>query len=214
MDKIVFGSNNRDKWLELVDDFKDQDIELILSEKHLELEEDEQTLRSNSYTKAKSAAIQTGLMAIGDDSGVFITSWDYWPGVHSRRWMEGTDRDRNVKIIEMMKGIEDREIFLISRFVLVDPTGDELFSTVTKNRFIVAEDINGNSGFGYDPILIPSHEMLVDAVERKAISQERAEEIEKNKITIGSLTQHEKNAINNRGRIAKEIREFLNNRGV
>lgn len=214
MDKIVFASNNKDKWLELVEDFKKQNIELILSEKHLDLEEDEMTLVSNSFSKAKSAARATGMMALGDDSGIAIDALDWFPGVYSRRWY-GTPADdigRCAKILELMEGEKNRTVYLVSRFILTDENGNRIFSTAVRNQFKLAEKIEGNHGFGYDRILIPIWSNVFKAAEEGRISLERAKEIAESNSSIGMLSQEEKNAINNRGRIALEIRNFLDSR--
>lgn len=161
--------------------------------------------------KAKAAAEQTGMFTLGDDSGVYITAMDYFPGVHSRRWTgsESDDRIRNMKIIGYMKDEENREAFLISRFSLVSPDGEELFKTVVKNKFYIADRLIGDKGFGYDSILIPNPDYVVSAYNHKKITWERATEIISNKLTIAELSQYEKNVINYRGRIANEIRRFL-----
>ena len=217
MTDIVFASNNRDKWLELVDDFKNEGINLIYwrdeYDSSLRLIENDQTLVANSFSKAYSAAIQTQKMALGDDSGIFVRARDYWPGVYSRRWYgeEKDDLGRCKKLLEEMYDEEDRETYLTSRFVLVDREGKKLFSTVVKNTFELATEIHGEHGFGYDPVLIPKAALVLDAMAHGKIEKERAFEIVEKKMSIADLTQIEKNAVNNRGRIAKEIKNFLNN---
>ena len=44
-------------------------------------------------------------MCIADDSGIEIESLDGFPGVLTKRWHKGTDRERNLAIIEKLKGI-------------------------------------------------------------------------------------------------------------
>lgn len=151
------------------------------------------------------------MMCLADDSGVYIQALDYFPGVHSRRWTgkEEDDRLRNMKIVGYMQDEEDRSAFLISRFSLVTPDGTELYKTVVKNEFEVADRIVGDKGFGYDSILIPNVTRVALALKAKKITASRACEIIDKKLTIAELTQEEKNAINYRGRIAKEIRKYF-----
>ena len=211
---IVFASNNKGKWLELYKDFERENINLILSKDHLNLIENDQILNINSFSKAESAAKQTGLMALGDDSGLCCTSLGYAPGVNSRRWFgnPADDKGRNRKLLELMeeyKGDDEREAFLISHFTLVDKDGRKLFTTFVKNRFIIADEIHDDHGFGYDAILIPDKNLVAVAVAENRIKPERAVEIIQKRLTIGQLSQEEKNAINDRGRIAKEIKKYL-----
>lgn len=145
-----------------------------------------------------------------------LSGLDYFPGVHSRRWNGDSEDDqgRNEKILKIMENESNRNVYLISRFSLCN-TDEELFKTFVKNTFHLSKEIRGNNGFGYDSILIPDPTYLITSIKGKTdkISDTRIEDIflksfDRN-ITIAELTQEEKNAINNRGRIAREIAEFL-----
>lgn len=220
MNDILFASNNFGKYLELVDDFKNNGINLIY-DGTLKLEEKSELLKDNAISKAVQAAKQKNMCALGDDSGVFIEALDYFPGVHSRRWIGESDDDdcRNEKILEKMIGESDRTAFLISQFALVSSDGFVISTTKVKNEFIVAKCEKGNNGFGYDRILIPSKTMLDDMLQRcpafsrddfvYALDDDLYEKVYENQMTIAELTQEEKNKICNRGRIAKKIKESL-----
>ena len=215
MKDILFASHNRGKYDELVDDFANEGINLIFYADaglpEIYFPENSEILAENAFEKAAAAAAQTGYYSLGDDSGIFISALDGFPGVHSRRWT-GSDVDdkyRNEKIIELLKDEEDRSVHLISRFSLVDPNGKQIYKTVVNNEFTIADSIYGSSGFGYDSILIPSIENVLNS----SLDKERKFEILINKYTIADCSQEEKNAINNRGRIAKEIKNALNNLG-
>lgn len=190
-------------------------IELVfykdIQDEKLVLEESSEILAENAYLKGTSAAAQTNMMCLADDSGVFIKSLDFFPGVHSRRWTgkEEDDKIRNMKIVGYMQDEEDRSALLISRFSLVSADGKELYKTVVKNDFEIADRLVGNKGFGYDSILIPDVSRVLLALKAKKISATRACEIIDERLTIAELTQEEKNAINYRGRIAKEIRKYF-----
>lgn len=108
-----------------------------------------------------------------------------------------------------MKDEKDKSATLISRFSLVNEKGEEIYRTVVKNGFTISDRVVGNSGFGYDSILIPDTERVIEAFKNKKLNGERALEIIDDSLTIAELTQSEKNAINYRGKIAKEIRRFF-----
>lgn len=181
------------------------------------LDETSEILSVNAREKARQAAEQTGLMALGDDSAICVRALDYFPGVHSRRWAfdETDDKSRNKMLLKLMENEYDRRVYLISRFSLVDSSGNEIFKTVVKNKFNLAYDIWGDDGFGYDPVLIPDVELMDENCKKRLCLTEREfDEIiigfQIGDTTIGCLTQREKNAINNRGRIAIEIKNALN----
>lgn len=160
--------------------------------------------------KAFWAAKKFNILTLGDDSGVFISGLDYFPGVHSRRWsgLSEDDLGRNKRILELMENNLEREAILASRFSLCNTTG-EIFRTVVKNKFTLANKIHGDYGFGYDSLLIPSEVNIINARLVGRLTESRANEIIEKELTIGELKQEEKNAINDRGRIAKEIAKFL-----
>lgn len=210
MKDILFASHNIGKYDELSAAFKDEGMNLIFYtdiNMKLELPEDSEILAENAFQKASAAAKQTGYYALGDDSGIFISALDGFPGVHSRRWSgaENDDAGRNERILNLMKDEPDRDVYLISRFSLVNPNGEEIYKTVVKNKFTVSFSEVGKAGFGYDSILIPD---LMNVMNSN-LPYERKFDIACNKRTIAELTQDEKNAINNRGRIAKEIKKVI-----
>lgn len=113
-----------------------------------------------------------------------------------------------------MKDEYDRRVYLISRFSLVDTDGNEVYKTVVKNKFNLSYDIFGGEGFGYDPILIPDAELISnDCKKRLNLSERDFDDLiigfQLGDLTIGCLSQDIKNAINNRGKIAYEIKKVL-----
>ena len=228
MEKVLFASNNRKKFDELERGFKAVGVELIFkddvigSSNKLDIPETSATsLNENAIMKATHAAKQTNMIALGDDSGVFIEELDWQPGVHSRRFIteladgtpvpEGSEGDmlRNMVILEKLKGLpeERRLAHLVSRFALVAPDGRVLTTTFSKNTFIIAEEpkVGGNGSFGYDPILIKKPTES-DGVEKYKLECKYYGE----GTTIGCLSQEEKNAINDRvGQIRNDIKLAL-----
>lgn len=197
------------KFDELVNDFADVGIDLVMPDYELVLPESSALLSENAYTKAKAAAEQTGMVSLGDDSGVFIEALSYFPGVHSRRWL-GEDLDdelRNEKILEMMENEDNRKAFLMSCFSVVDPSGTELAKERVNNEYTIAYEPCGSNGFGYDRILVPSNSMWVYAsANNKYFALDPNECYGK---TVASLTQPQKNMITFRGRIAESISKKL-----
>lgn len=229
--KILFASNNAKKYGELEKKFREEGVELVFkdeiigTDKKLILPETSATsLNENAMTKAQAAAQQTNMYCLGDDSGVFIEELDYCPGVFSRRWLqhlpdgtevpEGAEGDliRDREILRLLEGIpmERRLAHLISRFVLVDPTGKVVCRTFSKNTFYIAEEIKsgGSGAFGYDPILMKKPNEADGPEQYLKECQYLGEGI-----TIGCLSQEEKNFINDRaGQIIGDIKKSLQNK--
>jgi len=185
--KLLFASNNKEKYDELVDSFKAVGIELIFDGK-LDLIEKSLTLELNAISKAQSAAKQKNMYAISDDTGFFIPALDFFPGVQANRWMEGTWEEKRVAIRKMMKNKTDRRAYLLNKFALCKPTGEILLVTEVKNWYMIATEdhfLEGNETFGYNPMLIMQG------------------------YYIGELTREKRNFLKNRGRIAKDIKEVL-----
>lgn len=220
MTDILFASNNKGKYYELVNDFNAVGINLIY-DGTLDLKESAKTLKDISKEKARQAVEQKHMMTLSDDSGVFIEVLDYFPGVYSRRWAgePQDDKFRNEAILDRMQNEKERTAYLISRFTLMDTDFSILGTYAVKNKFTVSYEEKGEHGFGYDKILIPSDDMinnymgLCPAYSREdyqyAIWGNLANRILDNQMTIAELTQKEKNLICNRGRIAAEVKQDL-----
>lgn len=217
---IVFASNNKGKYDELKEDFAKENINLIFNG-HLDLKEDDETLLENAIAKAVQAAQQTNMMALGDDSGLFVEELDYMPGLYSRRWLgdEGDDSLRNKELLSLLGNETNRDAYLISRFALVDTDGNLIEKDFVKNKFYVGFEEKGANGFGYDKILIPSEDMRLNCFNKFTkdcfSKEDRAYTdtiyfLEKiNGKTIAELSQYEKNKICDRGRIATKFASAL-----
>ena len=114
MKEIIIASENKGKireTQEILNEYK------VISMKELgidiDVEEDQNTFEGNAIKKAETIAKKIGgKMCIADDSGIEIEFLDGFPGVVTKRWHSGTDRERNLAIIEKLKGVpkEKRKI--------------------------------------------------------------------------------------------------------
>ena len=179
---IVIASSNKEKIQEvqeILNNYK------VISMKEIGIEadvkEDGDTFEENAIKKAKAIAKKLdGKMCIADDSGIEIEYLDGFPGVFTKRWHKGTDRERNLAIIERLKGVprEKRKINFITAISLSN--GEKTICKTGKIEGFVAETIKGKNGFGFDEIF----------------------ELESGK-TLAQISQKEKNKISAR-RIALE----------
>ena len=105
--EIIFASGNKGKIKEVQEILNEYKIISMNELKiKLEVEEDGKTFEENAVKKAKTLAkMLEGKMCLADDSGIEIEYLNGFPGVQTKRWKSGTDRDRNLGIIEKLKGI-------------------------------------------------------------------------------------------------------------
>ena len=108
--RIIVATNNEGKLEEIREIFSNYDIVSIKEAGFdLEVDEDENTFAGNAMKKAKACAKLTGELCLADDSGLAIEYFKGWQGVKTNRWMEGTDRDRNIAIVKIMEELPKEE---------------------------------------------------------------------------------------------------------
>lgn len=154
---------------------------------NIDVEEDKETFVGNAIKKAETIAKETnGKVCLADDSGIEIEYLNGFPGVHTKRWLNGTDRERNLAIIEKLQGVpkEKRKIKFITAIALSD--GNKTISVEASIDGYVTETPRGENGFGFDEIF----------------------ELEDGK-TLAELTDSEKNEISARRKALEKLREKL-----
>ncbi|MFC1623437.1 non-canonical purine NTP pyrophosphatase [Patescibacteria group bacterium] len=160
--KILIATGNKGKLdqFKRIFDYLGSDIEL-LSLKDVgifdDVSEDQETLLGNARKKAKFYAEKSGLPALSDDFGIFVDALGGFPGVHSKRWLEGSDEDRCHAIIEKLKDFSREEwtAKYIGAVVLYDPEKEEFWENEHILEGSVSGDFSDSGSFGYDPIFVP-----------------------------------------------------------
>ena len=108
----------------------------------------------NAILKARNAALHTGLPAIADDSGIEVDILGREPGVQSARYAEGTDADRNKKLLGTMEGVPEhqRTARMVSVIAVFDPASGKTQTCRAEVSGRVTHEPKGERPFGYDPI--------------------------------------------------------------
>ena len=152
--QIVMASGNKGKIREAQEILKDYEI-IPMNEVGIDIdvEENQDTFEGNARKKAETIAkTLNGKMCLADDSGIQIEYLDGFPGVNTKRWHNGTDRERNLAIIEKLKGVtkENRKVKFVTVMAISDGK-NTIFATGVIDGYI-AENPRGENRFGFDEI--------------------------------------------------------------
>lgn len=132
---------------------------------------------------ALEAARRSLLPIIVEDAGLFIDALNGFPGPYSRYVYETIGKKGVVKLLENR---EDRKARFMSVVAFSSPrTEVECFDGVVEGR--IAEEIRGDSGFGFDPVFEPR---------------------EKPGRTFGEMTLEEKNEFSHRARALRKFAKW------
>ena len=154
MKEIIIASGNKGKIREaqeILDEYNIVSIKDIGLD--IDVEEDGKTFEENAIKKAETIAKElNGKLCISDDSGIEIEYLNGFPGVRTKRWHNGTDRERNLALLEKLDGIpkEKRKIKFVTAIAVSDGK-----NTICEKGIIeghVVEKPRGDNGFGFDEI--------------------------------------------------------------
>jgi len=151
-----------------------------------EIEEDGETFEDNAVKKARFAARVLGLPALADDSGLVVKALGGLPGVHSARYAgdDANDEANNRKLLQAMRGVEDREASFVCVIAIAVPRGPALIYEGICNG-IITEEMRGTGGFGYDPVFY-----------YPPLGK-----------TFAEMSQEEKNRVSHRGKAMAELKK-------
>ena len=191
--EILFASNNDHKRREFLRLFPGVSL---LTPRDIgvgfDFEENGETFLANAQGKAMALFQAARRPVIADDSGLCVRSLGGKPGILSSRFGAGPDGApldaprRNAYLLNLMKGISDREAYFVCCIVLILGEARWLAAQETVHGSI-AHEPRGENGFGYDPLFV-----LPDRGK-----------------TIAELPNHEKDAISHRGRAARRVMAAL-----
>lgn len=155
----------------------------------MEVAETGETYVDNARLKAVAFAQASGLLTLGDDSGLEVAALGNAPGVYSARYAgEGaSDADRRRKLLAELQTVPaPRPARFVCVIVLAAPDGRQWEFVGECPGEIIFEE-RGANGFGYDPIFyLPEHQC-----------------------TMAELPAEVKNQISHRARAAQAAIEFL-----
>ena len=187
------ASGNAGKLREVARILGDLDINIVPQSEFGIEEADETgtTFVENALIKARHAVAATGLPAIADDSGLAVDALHGRPGVYSSRYagLDATDQANIDKLLAALDGVPDEQrgaaFHCVSCFVM--PGDHEPIIAQGEWRGSILKEMQGDGGFGYDPVFFVS-EMGCSAAQ---------------------MGDDEKNARSHRGKALKELARQL-----
>lgn len=192
--KLVLATRNEKKQKEMQELVEGLDL-LILTLRDFpdcpEVVEDGSTFMENAQKKAIEVSIHVNGLALADDSGLEVDALGGKPGVFSARYARGdrsTDEENLQKVLDELRGvpIENRKSRFVCAAVLAEK-GQILFTTQKTVEGEIADEPQGENGFGYDPIFYyPPYGK-----------------------TLAEVTAEEKHAISHRGQALRDVTEYL-----
>lgn len=155
--EIVLATHNKNKVKEMRDALSDifaGCTVLTASEAGVteDIPENGSSFEENAMIKARAVSGE-GKIAIADDSGLCVNALGGAPGIYSARYAgEPSDTAKNnAKLIEELKGKEDRSAYFVCAIACIMPSGESFTVRGTANGRIL-ESARGSEGFGYDPL--------------------------------------------------------------
>jgi XTP/dITP diphosphohydrolase len=160
--ELVVATRNRHKTREiqhiLGPEFKVRDLEA--HPEVSEIRESGTSFEENAKLKALAASRQLPALVIADDSGLEVNVLGGAPGTYSARYAgaNATDKDKIDKLLRELARVRAKEDGRRARFrcvVALARNGNLLgiFEGIVEGK--IADQVRGDSGFGYDPIFIP-----------------------------------------------------------
>ena len=154
---LVIATSNEGKLREFRAALHDADLELLsATDAGVESfpEETGTTYQENAMLKAAHVAVETGLPALADDSGLEVDALDGAPGVYSARFGGAlSPGERIAHLLARLRKVPeaDRGAGFVCSLVLATPGGAaEAFEGTCRGRIL--QGPRGASGFGYDPV--------------------------------------------------------------
>lgn len=192
--RLVLASGNRGKLAEMRQILADPNIELVAQGdlRVSDVEETGATFVENAILKARHAARQTGLPAIGDDSGLSVDALGGAPGLLSARYAgeHGNSEANIAKLLEALQGIPEsaRGAHFICVVVLLRHADDPA-PLVAEGRWHgrILHAPRGSAGFGYDPVFFDPAQQC----------------------SAAELNPETKNRISHRGQALAHLRELI-----
>lgn len=157
-----------------------------------EPEETGSTLEENAALKSNYAARLTHLPSLADDTGLMVEALGGAPGVYSARYagLPSNSQANIQKLLQEMEGVSNRNAYFETVICLSGFSEGPIFLS-GRLEGTIALTPTGTSGFGYDPVFIPTGSTR----------------------TLAEFSKEEKNEISHRGQAVRAFLKWLKEYG-
>lgn len=156
MKKIMIATSNAHKVEEfrhMLEPYGYEVKSLLDLDQEIDIEENGTTFEENALIKAAAIHDLLGIEVIADDSGLTVNAMNGEPGVYSARFL-GRDtsyEEKNQYIIDQCKDAKDKGAQFVCAIAHVKQDGShKIYTGVVEGE--IYDHIEGEKGFGYDPI--------------------------------------------------------------
>lgn len=189
MHTLIFATNNRNKVAEIqslvganftIIPLKEAGIDIDIPEPHDQLE-------ANAHEKAVTIFNLTHQNCFSEDTGLEIAALGGAPGVKSARYAgENSNSQANIDLVlSKMAGVDNRTAQFRTVICLIWENQTYYFEGNCKGQIL--SNIQGENGFGYDPIFVP------DGASK----------------SFANMTMEEKNTFSHRKKAVTQLFDFL-----
>lgn len=160
--------------------------------KSIDVEETGTTFEENALLKAEAISKEYDQITIADDSGLIVDYLGGKPGIFSARYA-GPARDDQANMFKVLNELadvpnqEDRSARFICALALSIP-GQKTKTVIGTCEGYIAQNPEGENGFGYDPIFIVKDKREI----------------------MANLSKEEKNRISHRASALKKLSVLIN----
>jgi len=155
---LIFATNNQHKVDEIRSVIGDQFNIITLKEAGIDIDipEPHDTLEANATEKSRTIHTLTQKNCFSEDTGLEVVALNGEPGVKSARYAgEGRDFQKNIdKLLQTLKDSEDRSARFRTVISLILDNKEYFFEGICEGQIQKVQ--SGNSGFGYDPVFMPT----------------------------------------------------------
>ena len=154
-----------------------------------EVEETGATLEENAVLKAKAYGTRTGKLTVAEDTGLEVDALGGGPGVRTARFAEGSDDDRNQKLLRELTDVPDgkRGARFRTAAAIYDPVTGAVHSTDGVCEGRIMRKLSKTPGFGFSPLF------FVDELGK----------------SMSELDTATRDSVTHRGKAIRKIREIL-----
>jgi len=191
--RLLIATHNRGKLIEYQEMFADLLFELVTLDDvgiRDDVAENGATFAENARAKATTYARQSGVLTLGDDSGLQVDALGGEPGVRSKRYAgeNKSDAERIAFLLDKLRDVPPgkRAARFRCAIALATPDG-KLWETDGTCEGKIAFEPRGENGFGYDPIF----------------------QVAARGVRMAELSTAEKNKVSHRAHAAEKARDIL-----